>query len=107
MLAVKNLIKKIKKEVKVNVIDGDGGIVCLLILLVVWALPAWSLSAEPKTGPEAAEAAEQESSSALGGPCSVAGQLDEDRKAQGAVSVSPDLVAIFGNCFDCFCTICL
>jgi hypothetical protein len=66
------------------------------MLLVVWALPAWSLSAEPKTGPEAAEAAEQESGSALGGPGSVAGQLDENHKAQGTVSVRPDLVAVFG-----------
>ena len=62
------------------------------MLGAVSAFPAWSLSAEPKTGPEAAEAPEQERGSALGGPSSVDGQLDKDRKAQGAVSFRPDLL---------------
>ena len=62
------------------------------MLGAVCASTAWSLSAETKTGPEAADAAGQGNESALGGPGSVDGQMDKDRKAQGAVSFSPYLL---------------
>jgi len=59
---------------------------------VVLIFPASSLSADPKTGSEAAEESEQEKGSALGGPGSVIGQIEKDSEAQGAVSIRPDLL---------------
>jgi len=70
------------------------GVVCLLMLGAVWALPASVQSSETKKGLDAAEAPEQGNGSALGigGPASVPGQLDKDREAKGAVSLRPDLL---------------
>jgi len=63
------------------------GVSSLLLLGALWALPASAQSSEPKTAPAA-----QSGTSQFGGPSSVGGTLDKDRKAKAAVSVRADLV---------------
>ena len=66
-------------------------LVCLLMLLVFWALPASAQSSETKIEPDTAEASEEGIVSILGGPSSVGGQLGKDRKAKGTFYPLPRL----------------
>ena len=67
------------------------GLVCLLMLVVLWAPSAMAQSSETKTRPDATEASDQGNVSILEGPSSVGGQLDKDRKAKGAFYPLPRL----------------
>jgi porin len=67
------------------------GLVCLLMLVVLWAPPASAQSSETKARPDGAEAPDQGNVSILAGPSSVGGQLDKDREAKGASDPVPRL----------------
>lgn len=67
------------------------GLVCLLMLVVLWAPPASAQSSEMKTRPDATEASDQGNVSILEGPSSVGGQLSKDRKVKEAFFPSPRL----------------
>ena len=68
------------------------GLICLLMLVAVWLLPAKAQSAEAKTRSDDTEAPAQGNGSTLVGPSSVPGQIDKDRKAKGVVSIRPYLL---------------
>lgn len=65
------------------------GFVCLLMLVAVWAVPSQAQSPEAKKISDAIEVPNGGNVSALGGPSSVAGQLDKDSKTKGEVSIWP------------------
>jgi len=65
------------------------GLICLLMLVAMWLLPAAAQSSEAKTRSDATEAPDQGNGSTLVGPSSVPGQIDKDRKAKGEVAVWP------------------
>jgi len=67
------------------------GIGCLLILGVVLALPASAQLSESKTT-DTAEPAARDTSSQFGGPSSVGGTLDNDRKSEAMVPARADPV---------------